>query len=296
MAAIGKKKRRKLAGTELVSLILLTMVVVLIIIPFWNAIVISLQTEAAHARQAFSWWPEEITLENYRHLFISGGKLLKAYRATIILAILGTVCPMIVTTMAAYGFSRSFPGKRFFMMMMLATMFISGGLIPTYLNIKQLGLLDTYSVIVLSSLVSTYNIIVMKSGFESVPMELQEAAMIDGATDLKIFTTVMLPLQKPIIATFSLFNAVGMWNSWYTPMLYLNSGQKTTLQLYLRSIINNATVMQNSMSSTQMGLDNVFSDGIKMAAVFVVMLPIMLIYPFIQKYFVKGLMVGAVKM
>lgn len=290
------RRKKKLEGTEIAAFIILTIIVILILIPVWNTVVISFQTEGSYARQSFALWPDEFTLENYQKLFMDGDKLIKAYVTTIILTILGTLCPMIVTTMAAYSLSRNYPGKKFFLLMLLATMFVSGGLIPTYLNIKDLGLLDTYAVIVLTSLVATYNIIVMKSGFENTPMELREAAMIDGASDLKIFTTVMLPLQKPIIATFSLFNAVGMWNNWYQPMLYLNSGQKVTLQLYLRNIINTATNMQSSMSSTQMGLDNTFSEGVKMAAVFVVMLPIMLVYPFLQKHFVKGLMVGAVKM
>lgn len=291
-----KSKLGKWAGTEIFSFIVLTIICIFILIPFWNTIVLSFETEAAHARNPFSLWPGEFTLENYKHILLDSNKLVKAYVATILITCIGTVASMLVTTMAAYAFSREFPGKKFFFLMMMATMFIAGGLIPTYLNIKKLGLLDTWAVVILTSLVSNYNIIVMKQGFETTPKVLQEAATIDGATDINIFWRIMLPLQKPVIATFSLFNAVGFWNNWYQPMLYLNSGKKLTLQLYLRSIISTAANMQNSAISTEMGLDNVFSDGIKMAAVFVTMLPIMLVYPFLQKYFVKGLTVGAVKM
>lgn len=296
MSKVKKRTRKKWDGVEIVAFVILTIVVISIIIPFWNTIVLSFETQAAHARNPFSLWPGEFTLENYKNILIDSDRLSKAYIATILITVIGTVANMVVTTMAAYAFSRQFPGKKFFFMMMMATMFIAGGLIPTYLNIKKLGLLDKWSVVILTSLVSTYNIIVMKNGFESTPMDLQEAATMDGATDMTIFWKVMLPLQKPVIATFTLFNAVGYWNNWYGPMLYLNSGNKQTLQLYLRSIINTAANMQNSMISTEMGLDNVFSDGIKMAAVFVTMLPIMMVYPFLQKYFVKGLTVGAVKM
>ena len=149
---------------------------------------------------------------------------------------------------------------------------------------------------VLLGLVSAYNVIIMKNGFESAPVDLQDAAMIDGANDIQIFWKVMLPLQKPLIATFALFNAVGYWNTWYWPLILLNGNNKTVLQLFLRSLVNNMSFMNHSKASMSADLTSSFSQGIKMAAVFVTMLPIMLVYPFLQKYFVKGIMVGAVKM
>ena len=294
MVNILKKKKRKWDGLEIVATIVLTIIIIIIVVPFWNAIVLSFETEAAYTRQPFSWLPGEVTLANYQQLFLDGNKLILAYKSTILITIIGTVLAMAVTTTAAYGFSRRFPGKKIFMVMMLASMFFSGGLIPAYLNLKDLKLLDTYSAVILLSLVSVYNIIVMKSGFESVPMALQEAAMIDGAHEMMIFVKVMLPLQKPLIATFVLFNAVEQWNNWYWPMLVLSSGGKTTLQLYLRAIIN--TAAERKMASTYLTSSSAFTIGIKMASVFVVMAPIMLVYPFLQKYFVKGIMVGAVKM
>lgn len=291
------KKRKKWSGVEIVSAIVLTIIAVSIIIPFWNAIVISLETESAYISQPFSWLPGEFTLYNYKHLMEKGSSLLSAYINTIKITVIGTFVGMAASVMAAYAFSRRFPGKKMLFLLMLFTMFFHGGLVPTYLLIKNMGLLDTHTPIIMLGLISVYNIIIMKNGFESVPMDLQDAAMIDGANDIRIFTSVMLPLQKPLLATFSLFTMVSYWNSWYWPMILLNSGNKSTLQLFLRSIINNANVTRQT-GGQLMAMEGVelFAMGIQMASVFVVILPIMLVYPFLQKYFVKGMLVGAVKM
>lgn len=291
--------KKKPDVVDVVSSVILTIIAVIIVIPFWNALVISLQTAGDYARAPFAWFPKEFTLSNYEYLLSNSSGLINAYISTILITIIGTVLGMLVSTMGAYVFSRKFIGKKFLFLLMIFTMFFGGGLIPTYIMIKNMGLLDTYTIVVLMGLVSVYNIIIMKNGFESIPMDLQEAAMIDGASDLTIFVKVMLPIQKPLLATFSLFTAVGYWNSWYWPMLLLNSGKKNVLQLYLRAIINSASDVKNSAGSfglSGMETANTFSQGIQMATVFVVILPIMLVYPFLQKYFVKGVLVGAVKM
>ncbi len=291
------KKRRKWRSTEIISVIVLTLLAVLILVPFWNAVVISFESSAEYARHPFSWFPREFTLDNYEFLIGRGNVLLSAYKSTVGITVIGTLVGMTVSVMAAYVFSRSFPGKKLFFRLMLLTMFFGGGVVPTYMLIKNMGLLDSYAAVILLSLASAYNIIIMKNGFESIPVDLQDAAMIDGATDIKIFTRVMLPLQKPLIATFSLFTAVGYWNSWYWPLLIFNSGKRTVLQLYLRSVIGNATGAATSRAMSTAALSsNMFAEGIQMASVFAVMLPIMLVYPFLQKYFVKGILIGAVKM
>lgn len=293
------KKLKKLDIVDIVSLVILTFLVVVIVVPFWNALVISLETADAYARNHFSWLPGEFTLANYEYLFSNSSVLIRAYIATIAITLGGTLLGMTISAMGAYVFSRSFIGKRVLFILMLITMYFGGGLIPTYLMIKNMGLLDTYLIVVLLGLVSVYNIIIMKNGFESIPLELQEAAMIDGANDLALFVKVMLPLQKPLLATFSLFTAVGYWNSWYWPMLLLNSGKKNVLQLYLRAVINSASSTKNAAGSfglSGMETANTFAQGIQMATVFVVIIPIMLVYPFLQKHFVKGILVGAVKM
>ena len=291
-------KKKKWHNTEIIAMIVLTLLAILIVVPFWNAIVISFESSAEYTKHPFSWLPRKFTLENYKYLLGRGSALLSAYRSTILLTIGGTAAGMAVSTMVAYAYSRDFPGRKLFFRMMILTMFLGGGVIPTYMLIRNLGLLDTYTGIVLLGLASSYNIIIMKNGFESIPMDLQDAAMIDGASEITIFVKIMLPLQKPLLATFSLFTAVGYWNTWYWPLLLLNSGKKSVLQLFLRSIISNASRsnMAAKTLSSAARQTNLFSEGIHMASVFAVMLPIMVVYPFLQKYFVKGVLIGAVKM
>ena len=281
---------------DVVTAVLLTLIAVIIFVPFWNAVVISFETTAAYGRNAFAMLPGEFTLDNYLYLLKSANGLVGAYKSTIGITVVGTALAMLIMVMAAYAFSRQFPGKKFFFMYMVFTMFFGGGLIPTYLMIKNMHLLNTYTAVVLLGLVSAYNIIIMKNGFESSPPALHDAAVIDGATEMQTFWKVMLPLQKPLLATFALFTAVGYWNTWYWPLLLFNGNDKTVLQLFLRSLVNNMSYMNHSKASMTADMTSSFSQGIKMAAVFVTMLPIMLVYPFLQKYFVKGIMVGAVKM
>lgn len=286
---------KRLDGVQIVSTLLIIAFAIIVIVPFWNAVVISFESKSMAILYPFSWFPRQFTLDNYAVLFSGGSKLVIAYVCTIYMTVLGTLLGMTMCVMAGYGFSRKFPGKKFFLILMLITMFISGGTIPTYLQYKNMGLMNIYGCIV-CSLGSVYNVIIMKNGFESVPMDLQEAAMIDGAQDFTIFYKIMLPLQKPLIATFSLFTVVGYWNSWYWPMLMLTRSKATTLQLYLRKIVVNLEPVGDGTASASQLYVDAFTEGSKMAAVFVVMLPIMLVYPFLQKYFTKGIMVGAVKM
>ncbi len=289
-----KIRRKRWDGVQIVSTVLLLFFTVIILIPFWNAVVISLETARAYSLHPFSFLPMEFTLDNYKEMFEKGDGLLLAYQGTLITTIFGTVAGMTISVLAAFAFSRQFPGKKLFFRVMLFTMFFGGGLVPTYLLYRNLGLLNTYAGVIIVSLVSVYNIIIMKNGFEGTPMELQEAAMIDGANDLVIFGRVMLPLQKPIIATFTLFSMVGYWNNWYWPMLMLTKGNKNVLQLFLRGVVN-GTILNNTSGTSMAAEQQQFPQGIKMASVFMVMLPIMLVYPFLQKYFTKGILLGAVK-
>ncbi len=293
-----KKKRKKWDSVEILAFVALTILAVLIVVPFWNAVVISFETSAAYVRSPFSWLPGEFTLDNYRYLGSRSSGLIRAYLNTIGVTVVGTLIGMVIMVITAYAFSRQFPGKRVLFLVMLFTMYFSGGLVPTYLLIRNLGLNDTFTAIIMLSLASTYNIIVLRNGFDAIPSDLQDAAMIDGANDFTIFAKVMLPLQKPMIATFTLFTVVGYWNNWYWPMLILNSPEKTLLQVFLRSLTINAAQLEMGTEMMQSAdtLTVTYSLGIQMAAVFVVILPIMLIYPFLQKYFVKGTLVGGVKM
>ncbi|MBR0228653.1 MAG: carbohydrate ABC transporter permease [Clostridia bacterium] len=292
-ALSDKPKRKKWSGGDYAVFIVLTLTALLILLPFYNAVVISLETNRAYALHPVSLYPAEFSLKNYQYL-IDKGQLGVGFQNTIMITTSGTVLSMAASVMMAYAFSRKFPGKKLIFLLMMFTMFFSGGMIPTYLQMKALKLIDSRWGIILFVGVSTYNIVILKSGFEQTPIDLEDAAKIDGANDLIIFFRVMLPLQGPLLATFTLFTAVAYWNEWFWSMLLINSASKMTLQTVLRSIVAEASAAAD-VSTGEADLD-VFSQGVKMAAVMMAMVPIMCFYPFLQKYFVKGVMVGSVKM
>ncbi len=289
-----RRKKKRLTVGDVFIFVILTVVVLLILVPFYNAVVISFETSRAYSLHPVSMLPAEWSLANYGYL-LENGQIWVGYRNTIFITAIGTAYGMTISVMTAYAFSRpSFPGKKLLFLLMMFTMLFSGGMVPTYLQLKTLGLVDNRFSVILLLGVSTYNIIILKSGFEQTPPSLSEAAKIDGANELVIFFRVMLPLQSALLATFTLFTAVAYWNEWFWSMLMINTSGKMTLQTVLRSIVSEASA-DADIASGEAGLD-VFSQGVKMASVFMVMAPIMCFYPFLQKYFVKGVMVGAVKM
>lgn len=288
-----KRKGKKITLFDVVISTIMTILVILIIVPFWNAIVISFSTNEFYINNRFALWPGDFTLSNYTALFSRGSGLITAYGNTIWVSVVGTVAGMAVMTMAAYAFSRRFPGRRVMFMIAIFSMYFGGGLVPTYLNLKSLNLLNTFTGVIMLTLVSVSHIIIIMKGFEAVPKELEEAAIIDGANDLTVFWKVMLPLNKPTLATYALFTFVDLWNGWYWPMLILTDSNKSLLQVFLRNIVNSASKISGTADAVG---GSSFSMGVQMACILVVILPVMLIYPYVQKYFVKGIYVGSVKM
>jgi putative aldouronate transport system permease protein len=261
--------------------------------PFYNAVLSSFVTSRQYSLKPAMIFPPEIIFDNYDKI-LNDSNLLSGYRNTILLVLFGVPYSMFLTVSMAYAFSRKrLRGKRGLFLIALFTMFFSGGVVPIYLNVKNLGLLGTIVPIILMYGINTYYMIIVKSCFEQLPDSIEDAAKIDGANDLTIFFRIMLPLMTPIIATFSLFIMVDRWNEWYFSMLFIKDGLKQPLQLVLRGIIAESTA-QNTLTVSMS--PNIYADGIKMASVVVTMLPVMLVYPFVQKYFVRGIMMGAIKM
>lgn len=291
--SLKRTKRKKITALDVAISVIMTILVIMIVIPFWNAIVISLSTNEFYINHRFALWPGDLTFSNYAALFSRGSGLITAYGNTIWVSIIGTIAGMVVMTMAAYVFSRRFPGRRLLFMIAIFSMYFGGGLVPTYLNLKSLHLLNTHTGVIMLTLVSVSHIIIIMKGFEAVPKELEEAAIIDGANDFTVFFRVMLPLNKPTLATYALFTFVDLWNGWYWPMLILTDSDKSLLQVYLRNIVNAASRIAGTADSVS---GSSFSMGVQMACILVVILPVMLIYPYVQKYFVKGIYVGSVKM
>lgn len=268
----------------------------LIVYPFYNSILVSFMTQAEYMRKPFALFVENPSLLGYQELF-SDNKFLLGYKNTLTIVLIKTPVWLFITTAAGYALSR----KRFFLSktinnLMVFTMYFGGGVIPLYLTIKSYHLINSLWSVILVGMFSVYNMILVKSYFySSVPDSLEESAKIDGANDLLIYFRIYLPLAKPIIATIALFELVNIWNEWYNPMLFLNSNKKWPLQLVLREIISDATAKVSETTEVTEEVVETFALNIQMAGVVVTMLPIMLVYPFVQKYFMKGLTVGAVK-
>ncbi|MDD3866575.1 MAG: carbohydrate ABC transporter permease [Eubacteriales bacterium] len=278
--------------------ILLVMLAFSMIFPFYNMILISFAKYADVARGNLYIWPKSIDLTNYRVIF-SDPKLMNAFKVSIFNVLFGTTLSMVITTMAGYAFSkRTLPGRRWLLMIFVITMYFSGGLIPWYLVLLDLGFVDNLFVMTVPASLSVFNMILMFNYFKSVPESLEESARIDGAGDFRILVQIILPVSMPVVATIGLFYAVGFWNEWWTAMLTIQKNvQFVPLQLLLRRIVIETTLDLGTDMANQFRNQNinVYKTGMQMAAVTVSTVPILLVYPFVQKYFTSGIMLGAIK-
>ncbi len=292
----GKKiKRGSITALDVFFIIFLTIGALAIIVPFWNVLVVSFSTQKEYADNPLMLFPKNPTLESYKYLF-RDGKIKQGYINTGKLLMMGLPLSVFLTTSMAYGFSRkSFPGKKVFLFLVLFTMIFSGGIVPMYLVMKQLGLTGSLWAVTFSTCFSVFNMILMMNFFQSLPESLMESARIDGAGEWRILFSIILPLSKPIIATITLFYGVSIWNEWYDAMIFLRKANMMPLQNVLRSIIQETQISTSATGSIASMGSPQFTDGIKMAAVFLTMVPIMCFFPLLQKHFAKGVMVGAIK-
>lgn len=286
-------KKKKIDVTNIVLTLLFTFVAIIVVYPFYSSILISFMTEKELLANPFPYIVKNPTIVAYKQIF-ADSKIPLGYANTFFYLIVGVPLSMVVNTSLAYALSRkSFLFSKIINNLVVFTMYFGGGLIPTYILIRDLGLMGSRWAIIFPTIVSTYNMILIKSFFYTLPDSLEESAKLDGANDMIIFVRIFLPLAKPILATVFLFFCVGRWNEWYTSLLYLNDANKWPLQMVLREIVNET---QKTMENAELGsLENTFPKSVKMASIVVTMAPIMVLYPFLQKYFMSGLTVGAVK-
>lgn len=295
---INKIKSSKSAITfDVFNVIFMVCMALVMVYPLWHVVCASFSdARQLSSHTGFLLWPDGYSLTAYK-LMLKNPMIFKGYLNTLYLLVFGLAVNMLMTCIAAYVLSR----KNVMLntpltLMIVFTMYFSGGLIPTYLNIIQLGLEDSLWALILPGAISTYNMIVLRTGFASVPVELEEAAKIDGASNLRILWQIILPLSRATVAVVCLYYAVTIWNSWFNAALYLTTRDKFPLQLILREIlINNDTSSMMVGSGVGAGDSSFVSETVKYAVIVVSVVPILCIYPFIQKYFEKGVMVGAVK-
>lgn len=279
---------------KIVTISVVVIIAACCLFPFLHILAISFSNKTSVIRGDVLLWPVNFDLSAYKAVFTNKG-LMDSMWFSLLLTVVYTVFALVMTILCAYPLSR--PGLKFkspILLYILFTMYFSGGMIPGYLNIKSLGLLDTFWVLVFPTVLSTYNMILMKSFFQSMPRELEESAYVDGANDLVVLIKIVLPLSKAMLATIALFYAVSRWNGFMDAILYINDESMYTIQLRLRQLIQSSQVSSMMEEIPEMK-DDLIAETIKAACMVFSMIPVMIIYPWLQKYFVKGVMIGSVK-
>lgn len=299
---VVKIKMKQSVGSRIFDIcnaVLMILFCITVIIPFWDVVVRSFSRAQDISYMHINFLPKVWTLDAYKYCF-QDNEIITAFLISVLRTITGTAIHVIVCCMAAYALTRNeMPFRKAITAILLIPMFFSAGMIPAYLNMKRLGLLNNFLVYILPSGFSIYNTIIIRNYFFSIDKGMEEAASIDGASQVRIFTSIIMPLSKPVIATVALWQMVGQWNAWFDNMIYCRrSASLTTLQYLLRRMLDSLTA---STSTTASGVEAIGAlvdtnpDTIKAATTILVVLPIVAVYPFLQKYFVKGIMVGAVK-
>ncbi len=280
---------------DVVNVLIMLGLVFATLYPFYHIAITSVSNGMAVMQGKVKYFPIGFNLDSYKLIF-KDPHIFTAYGNTIKYTVVGTAINVVMTMLCAYPLSRKgFYGRNLFTIFIVITMFFSGGMIPTYLVINRLKMMDTIWALTLPGAISTYNMIIMRTFFSGIPDSLGESAYIDGANDITVFTHIIIPLSMPIIATMTLFYAVGHWNSFFASILYINTKSKLPVQIILRNIVI-AGDMANQNASLGESSDFVsIATTFKYSVIMITTLPILLIYPFVQKYFVKGVMIGSIK-
>lgn len=264
-----------------------------IILPFINLIATSLSNQVAVSNGRVTFFPVGFTLSAYNFV-IENEQFWNGFKSTMIVTVVGTILSLIVTTLTAYPLSiKKLRGRKFLLLLFIITMLFSGGLIPSYILITSLGLQDSYGALILPGLISTYNMLLIKNYYETLPESLYESAKIDGAGELRIFLSIVLPLSLPTLATIALFYAVGFWNAYFNGMLYISTPSKMPLQTYLQTLLNMSYIPAHELPPDV--ANSLSTDSIRAASIFTATVPILILYPFLQRFFVKGLVLGSDK-
>lgn len=300
-AMANNKTKRVRHGSlwfDILNYTVLFIIALAMIYPFWDTIIKSFADSTETVSLGFRLWNDSWSLTSYKYI-LGDGRILTAYQNTIIRTIVTTVLMMCTTMLAAYPLSKKdLPGRNIFTIYFLITMFFSGGLIPSYLLMKSLGLLNSLAVLILPSAFSVYNMIIVRNYLMSLDNALEEAAFIEGAGYFTVLTKIMVPLSKPVLATIALWAAVGSWNAWFDAMIYNREGRLMVLQQFLRTLVadtQSAADAQSLRAFNQLNEQKIVTTSVQSAAIMLTIGPIILVYPFVQKHFVKGIMIGSLK-
>ena len=291
--------RRKWTAFDWINTVFLVLLSAVFLYPLLMTLGLSFSSAKALVGQNVILLPKGFTLQSYQ-TFLSDPSILRYYWNTIVYAGTGTLTSLLLTSLMAYPLTvAEFKGKKLINVLLLVTMFFGGGMIPSYLNIRNLHMIDTIWAMILPGAISAWNVIMFVNFFKGIPDSLRESATIDGAGHLRILFSIVLPLSKALLATIALFTIVGFWNDYFSAMLYLDSTSKMPIQIFLRKILVNMELNEGLAKDTDMSrlmdMINANPRTVKAATTIVTILPILCVYPFLQKYFTKGMMLGAVK-
>ncbi|MBE6023155.1 MAG: carbohydrate ABC transporter permease [Cellulosilyticum sp.] len=282
---------------DIINTLIMLLICFLCVYPIWYVVVNSFNDATDAMKGGIYWWPRKFSLENYIKVF-KDDRLLQSFKITIVKTVIGTACNVFFTAMVAYPLSKKYlVGRKVYMGIGTITMFFSGGLIPTFILLKNLNLLNNFLVYIIPAAFNFFNLIIFGNFFNELPSALEESAKMDGASDWTIFMKIILPLSKPVLATIALFAGVGQWNDYFSGLMYMtNRTDLEPVQTFLYRLV--AQVQSNQMAgiaATNITANTTTATSIKLAAMVITTLPICCVYPFLQKYFVKGMLVGAVK-
>lgn len=287
-------RKKKIRWGLMINGFLLGVLAFICLYPFLNVLAYSVSGYNAVLSGRVTFYPIDFNVDAYKQI-LGKTQIWMAMRSTVIVTLAGTALSLLLTILSAFALSRKdLPGKSFFTALILFTMYFSGGMIPTFLVVKNVGLFDSLPALFVPQAINVFNFIVMRTFFKNIPESLEEAARIDGASYLKVLIKMILPLSVPIIATIGLFYAVGYWNTYFDALLYIQKPELYTLQLRLRSLLFGEELNNSNANAEGIGTQ-VMTQSLKMATVAISTIPILVIYPWLQKYFVKGVMIGSVK-
>ncbi len=294
---VKARKLNHVTAGDIITAVIIVVWGLIVLLPFINVVMISFASEAEYVSARVFLFPHEPTLASYKQL-LSDNRIATGYKNTLTVLAMALPLSMFCTVSFAYGSSRpNYPGRKFIFYFVLFTMLFHGGIIPMYLQLKDMHLTNTLWSVVLSGTISTFYMIIMRNFFQGLPDSLVESARLDGAGEWRVLWSIVLPLSAPIMATITLFYTVDRWNEWYNAMIFIQKGSLQTLQLILRSIVLESrldSIMVSEGGSIMYDKQN-FTMGLKTAAIIITMAPVMVVFPFLQKHFVKGVLVGAVK-
>ncbi len=286
--------QKKLQTFDIINYSFIAVVCITMLYPLWHTIVASFMKESEYLSKKIILFTTEPTFTSYRKVF-EDGTIFIHLRVTVFITIVGTISALLFTAFSAYGLSKRFYGTQFIMYLAVATMFLKAGLIPMYLNHKSLGLINNLLVYIFPQMFNIFNLIVMRTYFRRFPQELEESAKMDGCNPIAIFFRIVLPLSKPILAAIGLFYTVQFWNTYTQSVFFITEEAKKTVQEYLQRLYSDSTDIEDLVMSMEAGEAEFSAESLKLANVVIVLMPIIAVYPFLQKYFVKGMFIGSVK-